>query len=272
MNSPTTTPMRAKEMDGVSDAKVQASVEGTMTVRRIWPSLAPRNRALEMRSASTLRAPWKVLKKTMKNTMLHASTILARSPKPNTMVMRGTSAMRGNELKATMNGSKTRAARSLRPRRSPATKPVLMPTRKPHSVDCTVESAIFHSGRRTLSDIRKTTCACRCGRWQAHVVRHQEDEPPGDGRGPADEERIDPVESRRARDGLDASEILPGHEDRHEDGDAPRPDARAAPSFHEAARSWSSSPRACQISPYSLRYSALSRRPMTSRGRGSFTS
>jgi hypothetical protein len=35
MNSPTTTPIRAKEIYGVSDAKVQASVEGTITVRMI---------------------------------------------------------------------------------------------------------------------------------------------------------------------------------------------------------------------------------------------
>ena len=55
-----------------------------------------------MRSASTLRAPWKVLKKTMKNTMLQASTTLASRPKPKIMVMSGTSAMRGSELKATM--------------------------------------------------------------------------------------------------------------------------------------------------------------------------
>jgi hypothetical protein len=38
--------MRAKEMDGVREAKVQARVEGTMTVRRIWRSPAPRKRAL----------------------------------------------------------------------------------------------------------------------------------------------------------------------------------------------------------------------------------
>ena len=57
MNSPTTTPISANESEGVSEAKVQASVEGTITVRMIWPSLAPRKRAEWMRSASTLRAP-----------------------------------------------------------------------------------------------------------------------------------------------------------------------------------------------------------------------
>src|ERR1700736_1983111 len=38
MNSPTTTPMRANEMEGVSDAKVQASAEGTITLVMIWGS------------------------------------------------------------------------------------------------------------------------------------------------------------------------------------------------------------------------------------------
>ena len=102
MNSPTTTPISAKEMDGVSDAKVQASAEGITTVRMICPSLAPRKRAEWIRSPSTLRAPWKVLKNTMKKTMLQASTTFARSPKPKIMVMSGTSAMRGRELKAMM--------------------------------------------------------------------------------------------------------------------------------------------------------------------------
>ncbi|MBF8287100.1 MAG: hypothetical protein HW381_208 [Candidatus Rokubacteria bacterium] len=165
MNSPTTTPISAKEMDGVSDAKVQASVEGTITVRMICPSPAPRNRALWMRSASTLRAPWNVLKNTMKKTMLQASTILASRPKPKIMVMSGTRAMRGSELKATMNGSKIRAIRSLRPSTSPAAKPVVMPTRKPQSVDCMVESAICQMVRRTLSDVRyRKRCAITDGR------------------------------------------------------------------------------------------------------------
>ena len=89
-------------MDGVRDAKVHASAEGTITLVMICRSEAPRKRAEWMRSASTLRAPWKVLKNTMKNTMLQASTILASRPKPKIMVISGTSAMRGSELKATM--------------------------------------------------------------------------------------------------------------------------------------------------------------------------
>jgi hypothetical protein len=72
------------------------------------------------------------------------------------MVMRGTRAMRGSELKATMKGSNTRAISSLRPRSSPAMKPEVTPTKKPQRVDCTVESAMRHRGRRTWSDIRKT--------------------------------------------------------------------------------------------------------------------
>ena len=89
-------------MDGVSEANVHASAEGTMTVRMTWRSDAPRKRAEWMRSASTARAPWNVLKNTMKKTMVQASTILASTPKPKIMVISGTSAMRGRELKATM--------------------------------------------------------------------------------------------------------------------------------------------------------------------------
>ena len=55
-----------------------------------------------MRSGSTPRAPWKVLKKTMKKTISQASTTFARIPKPKIIVTRGTSAIRGSELKATM--------------------------------------------------------------------------------------------------------------------------------------------------------------------------
>src|SRR4029453_97082 len=154
MNSPTTTPMRAKEIEGGREAKVQARVEGTMTDHMTCRSFAPRKRAEWMRSASTLRAPWKGLKKTMKNTMLHASTTLASSPKPKIMVMRGTSAMRGSELKATMKGEHTRARRSLRPSASPAANPVVMPTRKPQRVDCTVDHAIAQMLRRTVPKAR----------------------------------------------------------------------------------------------------------------------
>ena len=45
MNSPTTTPMSANEMEGVRDAKVHASAEGTITLVMIWRSEAPRKRA-----------------------------------------------------------------------------------------------------------------------------------------------------------------------------------------------------------------------------------
>src|SRR5947207_13211544 len=129
-------------MDGVNEANAQASVEGTTTVRMICRCEAPRKRAEWIRSASTLRAPWNVLKKTMKNTIVHARTIFARSPKPKIMVMSGTSAIRGRELNAIKYGSKTRASRSFRPSTSPAAKPVETPTTNPQRVDCTVESAM----------------------------------------------------------------------------------------------------------------------------------
>ena len=54
-NSPPTTPISANEIEGVKEAKVHASADGTITVRMIWRSPAPRNRAEWMRSASTLR-------------------------------------------------------------------------------------------------------------------------------------------------------------------------------------------------------------------------
>src|SRR5439155_1661023 len=133
----------------------QAGAEGTMTVRTTCRSEAPRKRAEWIRSASTLRAPWNVLKKTMKNTIVHASTIFARSPKPKIMVTSGTSAMRGSELKAMMYGSKTRASRSCRPSPSPAAKPVETPTTNPQSVDCTVERAIAQMDRRTSPEARE---------------------------------------------------------------------------------------------------------------------
>jgi hypothetical protein len=98
--------------------------------------------------------PWNVLKNTMKNTIVHASTILAAMPKPKIIVMSGTSAMRGRELKAMMYGSRMRASRSLRPRTRPATKPVDTPTRNPHSVDCTVDSAICQMDSRTWPEAR----------------------------------------------------------------------------------------------------------------------
>ena len=87
-------------------------------------------------------------------TMLHASTILARRPKPKIIVMSGTRAMRGSELKATMKGAEIRARRSLRPSTRPATKPVVTPTRKPQSVDCTVDQAICQIVSRTSPDAR----------------------------------------------------------------------------------------------------------------------
>ncbi len=90
----------------------------------------------------------------MKNTIVHASTIFARSPKPKIIVMSGTRAMRGSELNAMMNGSKTRASRSRRPSTSPAANPVATPTTNPQSVDCTVESAIAQMDRRTSPEAR----------------------------------------------------------------------------------------------------------------------
>src|SRR5207248_10994650 len=101
---------------------------------------------------------------------------------------------------------------------------------------------------------------------QANLAGGEIDEAADDGRRPADEERVDPVEPRRAADGLDAGQPLPGAEEREEAAGAHDGDARAP--GHPA----SSSPRTCQTRPYSRAYSSLSRSAMTSRGRSSLTS
>src|SRR5439155_23134148 len=84
-----------------------------------------------------------------------------------------------------------------------------------------------------------------------------------------DEERVDPVEVRGLGERLDGGEVLPGADGHHVDGQPPRDDL---PAVRHRAAPRSSSARGCQISPYSWRYSALSRRLITSRGRGSLTS
>ena len=101
-----------------------------------------------MRSGSTPRAPWNVLKNTMKKTISQASTTLARSPNPKTMVTSGTSAIRGSELNATMYGWRTAASRAFCPSTRPATKPLATPTRNPRTVDSRVEARRRQSGTR----------------------------------------------------------------------------------------------------------------------------
>jgi len=57
MNSPTMTPISAKEIAGVNEANTQAMVEGITTVRVICHSLAPSNRATLTKPSSIDRAP-----------------------------------------------------------------------------------------------------------------------------------------------------------------------------------------------------------------------
>src|SRR6266581_1292545 len=89
MNSPTMTPIRAKEIAGESDANTHAIVEGITTVRVICHSLAPSSRATLTKPSSIERAPSNVLKNTRNTTTIHDVTIFDVSPIPNASTMIG---------------------------------------------------------------------------------------------------------------------------------------------------------------------------------------
>src|SRR5256886_2256277 len=119
-----------------------------------------------------------------------------------------------------------------------------------------------------------------------------------DHRGPANEERVDPVEAGGRRDRLDSREPLPRADEDHEDQKPPAEDPRslghcnrgreaggfggwpeprcAAAAFRMSPctppGSASSSPSTRQITRYSCAYSSVSRSLITSRGRGMPTS
>ena len=103
-NSAITTPTSEKEMALGKAAKVQASALGTLTLHRICRGEAPSVWQNWRMCFSTDREPLKVLKKMRKNTTNQTVTTFARRPRPNIMVMSGTMAMRGSELKQTMKG------------------------------------------------------------------------------------------------------------------------------------------------------------------------
>ncbi len=134
MNSPTMTPISAKEIAGDSEANTQAMVEGITTVRVICHSLAPSNRATLIKPSSIERAPSKVLKNTRNTTTIHEVTTFDISPIPNASTMIGASAIRGIEFTAVMKGWKIALRRSERPKISPTTKPLETPSRKPKNV------------------------------------------------------------------------------------------------------------------------------------------
>src|SRR6266850_1083289 len=104
MNSPTMTPISAKEIAGDSEANTQAMVDGITTVRVICHSLAPSSRATLIKPSSIERAPSKVLKNTKNTTTIHEVTIFEVSPIPNASTMIGASAIRGIEFTAVMKG------------------------------------------------------------------------------------------------------------------------------------------------------------------------
>src|SRR5882757_8481583 len=104
MNSPTMTPIRAKDIAGDNEANTQAMVEGITTVRVICHSLAPSSRAALMNPSSMERAPSKVLKNTRNTTTIHDVTIFDVSPIPNASTMIGANAILGMEFTAVMKG------------------------------------------------------------------------------------------------------------------------------------------------------------------------
>src|SRR6267154_6130082 len=134
MNSPTMTPISAKEIAGESEANTQAMVEGITTVRVICHSLAPSSRATLTKPSSIERAPSKVLKNTRNTTTIHDVTTFDVSPIPNASTMIGASAIRGIEFTAVMNGWKISLSRSDRPNSNPAPKPDETPITNPKKV------------------------------------------------------------------------------------------------------------------------------------------
>src|SRR6478752_4856022 len=134
MNSPTMTPISAKEIAGDSEANTQAMVEGITTVRVICHSLAPNRRAALIKPSSIERAPSKVLKNTRNTTTIHDVTTFDVSPMPNASTIIGASAMRGIEFTAVMKGWKMSLSRSDRPNSNPAAKPDDTPMTNPKNV------------------------------------------------------------------------------------------------------------------------------------------
>src|SRR5882757_5013247 len=134
MNSPTMTPINAKEIAGDSEAKTHAMVDGITTVRVICHSLAPSSRAALTKPSSIERAPSNVLKNTRNTTTIQDVTIFDVSPIPNAKTMIGASAMRGIEFTAVMKGWKMSLSRSDRPSSRPTAKPDDTPMINPKNV------------------------------------------------------------------------------------------------------------------------------------------
>src|SRR5690606_16138787 len=101
-NSASTTPISAKLMALGKAANVHAAAVGILTRHRIWRGDPPKVRQNSSSSRSTLRPPLYVLKNTRKNTTNQDVTPLDIMPSPQNMVIRGTQANLGMELKATI--------------------------------------------------------------------------------------------------------------------------------------------------------------------------
>ena len=73
--------------------------EGTTTLRKIDPSLAPSTVAALMRVLSTFTTPWKVAITQAKNAAKEITTIFGSSPMPNKTIASGIIASGGTVLK-----------------------------------------------------------------------------------------------------------------------------------------------------------------------------
>src|SRR5713226_2000315 len=144
LNSPTMTPISAKDIADDSEANTQAMVEGITTVRVICHSLAPSSRATLTKPSSIERAPSNVLKNTRNTTTIHDVTTFEVSPIPNASTMIGASAILGIEFTAVIKGWKMALRRSERPRTSPTTKPEETPVKKPKKVFFSVTAVATH--------------------------------------------------------------------------------------------------------------------------------
>src|SRR4030088_389712 len=145
MNSPTITPISAKEIAGEREANTHAMVEGITTVRVICHSLAPSSLATLMKPSSIDRAPSKVLKNTRNTTTIHDVTTFDVSPIPNASTMIGASAILGIEFTAVMKGWKMVLSLSERPSITPAAKPLETPVTKPKKVFLSVMPVAIHN-------------------------------------------------------------------------------------------------------------------------------
>jgi hypothetical protein len=138
-NSARTTPISENATALGNAAKVQERAFGTRTFQVICEGVAPRVLQKSMMCFSMLQLPLNVLKNTRKKTMNHAVTTLDASPSPKIIVISGTMAIRGRELKPVMKGFSTLATRGFCESRRPNAKPLATDTIRPMVVASSVD-------------------------------------------------------------------------------------------------------------------------------------